>query len=95
MPALAEISKSKWKHFSTAASREWHLKIITLLVHMLEKHFSSSSSQLLLDPDPTKRPSARDLCKHAVLREERTGRLAAQLRRELNVEKFRTAMLEK
>lgn len=61
---------------------------------MLEKHFSSSS-QLLLDPDPTKRPSARDLCKHAVLREERTGRLAAQLRRELNVEKFRTAMLEK
>ncbi|XP_019131710.1 wee1-like protein kinase 2 isoform X1 [Larimichthys crocea] len=51
--------------------------------------------QLLLDPDLTKRPSARDLCKHTVLREERTGRLAAQLRRELNVEKFRTAMLEK
>ncbi|XP_039989925.1 wee1-like protein kinase 2 isoform X1 [Xiphias gladius] len=51
--------------------------------------------QLLLDPDPTKRPSARELCKHTVLREERTGRLAAQLRRELNVEKFRTAMLEK
>ncbi|XP_044211688.1 wee1-like protein kinase 2 [Thunnus albacares] len=51
--------------------------------------------QLLLDPDPTKRPSARELCKHTVLREGRTGRLAAQLRRELNVEKFRTAMLEK
>ncbi|XP_053175220.1 wee1-like protein kinase 2 [Scomber japonicus] len=51
--------------------------------------------QLLLDPDPMKRPSARELCKHAVLREGRTGRLAAQLRRELNVEKFRTAMLEK
>ncbi|XP_022605698.1 wee1-like protein kinase 2 [Seriola dumerili] len=51
--------------------------------------------QLLLDPDPLKRPSARELCKHTVLREERTGRLAAQLRRELNVEKFRTAMLEK
>ncbi|KAM7396390.1 hypothetical protein PAMP_019434 [Pampus punctatissimus] len=51
--------------------------------------------QLFLDPDPAKRPSARDLCKHTVLREERTGRLAAQLRRELNVEKFRTAMLEK
>ncbi|XP_040894861.1 wee1-like protein kinase 2 [Toxotes jaculatrix] len=51
--------------------------------------------QLLLDPDPTKRPSARELCKHTVLRVERTGRLAAQLRRELNVEKFRTAMLEK
>ncbi|XP_029378511.1 wee1-like protein kinase 2 [Echeneis naucrates] len=51
--------------------------------------------QLLLDPDPTKRPSARELCKHTVLKEERTGRLAAQLRKELNVERFRTAMLEK
>uniref|UniRef100_A0A3Q3VX53 Wee1-like protein kinase n=1 Tax=Mola mola TaxID=94237 RepID=A0A3Q3VX53_MOLML len=51
--------------------------------------------QSLLDPDLTKRPSAKELCKHTVLREERTGRLAAQLRRELNVEKFRTAMLEK
>ncbi|KAM7002884.1 wee1-like protein kinase 2 [Tautogolabrus adspersus] len=51
--------------------------------------------QSLLDPDLTKRPSARELCKHTVLREERAGRLAAQLRRELNVEKFRTAMLEK
>ncbi|KAI3371582.1 hypothetical protein L3Q82_024152 [Scortum barcoo] len=51
--------------------------------------------QLLLDLDLTKRPSARELCKHTVLREERAGRLAAQLRKELNVEKFRTAMLEK
>ncbi|CAJ1057207.1 wee1-like protein kinase 2 [Xyrichtys novacula] len=51
--------------------------------------------QSLLDPDLTKRPTAKELCKHTVLREERTGRLAAQLRRELNVEKFRTAMLEK
>ncbi|KAF3689086.1 Wee1-like protein kinase 2 [Channa argus] len=51
--------------------------------------------QLFLDPDPTKRPSARELCRHTVLREGRAGRLAAQLRRELNVEKFRTAMLEK
>uniref|UniRef100_A0A8D0CVF6 non-specific protein-tyrosine kinase n=1 Tax=Sander lucioperca TaxID=283035 RepID=A0A8D0CVF6_SANLU len=51
--------------------------------------------QLMLDPDLMKRPSARELCKHTVLREERTGRVAAQLRRELNVEKFRTAMLEK
>nr|AAZ06768.1 Wee1 kinase [Anabas testudineus] len=44
---------------------------------------------------PTKRPSARELCKHPVLREERNGRPAAKLRRELNVEKFRAAMLEK
>lgn len=64
-------------------------------MYALERHLSSSSSQLLLDADATKRPSARDLCKHTVLRGEGTGRLAAQLRRELNVEKFRTAMLEK
>ncbi|KAK5928393.1 hypothetical protein CgunFtcFv8_013460 [Champsocephalus gunnari] len=51
--------------------------------------------QLLLDPDLTKRPSARELCKHPVLREGRTGKVAARLRQELNVEKFRTAMLER
>ncbi|XP_056138189.1 wee1-like protein kinase 2 [Lampris incognitus] len=51
--------------------------------------------QLLLDPEPTKRPSAKALCKHPVLGKERTERLAAELRKELNVEKFRTAMLEK
>ncbi|XP_028264155.1 wee1-like protein kinase 2 isoform X2 [Parambassis ranga] len=51
--------------------------------------------QLLLDPNPMKRPSARELCKHTALREKRKERLAAELRRELNVEKFRTAMLEK
>ncbi|XP_049429346.1 wee1-like protein kinase 2 isoform X4 [Epinephelus fuscoguttatus] len=51
--------------------------------------------QSLLDPDLTKRPSARELCKHTILRQERTGVVAAQLRRQLNEEKFRTAMLEK
>lgn len=61
----------------------------------LLKMFFFSPRQLLLDPDLTKRPSARELCKHTVLREDRTGRVAARLRRELNVEKFRTAMLEK
>ncbi|XP_056622103.1 wee1-like protein kinase 2 isoform X1 [Triplophysa dalaica] len=49
----------------------------------------------MLDPDPTLRPSASALCRHNVLRKERTGKLAAQLRRELNVEKFRTAVLER
>ncbi|XP_072290847.1 wee1-like protein kinase 2 [Eucyclogobius newberryi] len=51
--------------------------------------------QLLLDPDPAKRPSAKELCKHPVLKDEGQGKLAAQLRKELNVERFRTAMLEK
>ncbi|RXN18228.1 wee1 kinase 2 isoform X1 [Labeo rohita] len=49
----------------------------------------------LLDPDPTTRPSASALCRHDVLRKERAGKLAAQLRKELNVEKFRTAVLER
>uniref|UniRef100_A0A3B3Z8M6 Wee1-like protein kinase n=1 Tax=Periophthalmus magnuspinnatus TaxID=409849 RepID=A0A3B3Z8M6_9GOBI len=50
--------------------------------------------QLLLDPDPAKRPSAKELCKHPVLKDEGPGKLAAQLRKALNVEKFRSAMLE-
>ncbi|XP_051727050.1 wee1-like protein kinase 2 isoform X3 [Ctenopharyngodon idella] len=49
----------------------------------------------MLDPDPTTRPSASALCRHDVLRKERAGKLAEQLRKELNVEKFRTAMLER
>ncbi|XP_053533956.1 wee1-like protein kinase 2 isoform X1 [Ictalurus punctatus] len=51
--------------------------------------------QMMLDPDPAVRPTASALCRHPVLRRETTGKLAAQLRRELNVEKFRTAMLER
>lgn len=50
--------------------------------------------QLLLDPDPEKRPSAKELCKHPGLKSDGPGKLA-QLQKELNVEKFRTAMLEK
>ncbi|XP_060734600.1 wee1-like protein kinase 2 [Tachysurus vachellii] len=55
----------------------------------------SNLLQTMLDPDPAVRPSASALCRHPVLRRERAGKLAAQLRRELNVEKFRTAMLER
>ncbi|XP_061532875.1 wee1-like protein kinase 2 isoform X2 [Phycodurus eques] len=76
---------------------EWH-HLREGNLPMLPRELSAAFQgllKLLLDPDPTKRPSARELCKHSVLRQERAGRLAAQLRRELNVEKFRTAMLEK
>ncbi|XP_076848325.1 wee1-like protein kinase 2 [Brachyhypopomus gauderio] len=51
--------------------------------------------QMMLDPDPAERPSASVLCRHPVLCRERSAKLAAQLRKELNVEKFRTAMLER
>ena len=51
--------------------------------------------QALLDPEPSKRPSASALCRHPVLRKERADKLTAQLRLELNEEKFRTAMLER
>lgn len=50
--------------------------------------------QLLQHPDPEKRPSAKELCKHPVLKDDGPGKIA-QLQKELNVEKFRTAMLEK
>ena len=52
-------------------------------------------SQTLLDPEPSKRPSASALCRHPVLRKERADKRTAQLRLELNEEKFRTAMLER
>uniref|UniRef100_A0A4W4H6J2 non-specific protein-tyrosine kinase n=1 Tax=Electrophorus electricus TaxID=8005 RepID=A0A4W4H6J2_ELEEL len=55
----------------------------------------SNLIQMMLDPDPAARPSASALCKHPVLCRERSGKLAAQLRKELNVEKFRTAVLER
>ncbi|XP_061773954.1 wee1-like protein kinase 2 isoform X2 [Nerophis ophidion] len=76
---------------------EWH-RLREGKVPMLPMELSApfhSLIQSLLNSDVTKRPSAKELCKHSVLRQEKTGRLAAQLRQELNVEKFRTAMLEK
>ncbi|XP_049580190.1 wee1-like protein kinase 2 isoform X2 [Syngnathus scovelli] len=76
---------------------EWH-RLREGNLPMLPRELCAPLRDLLLlmmDPNPTKRPSAKELCKHSVLRQEKTGRLAAQLRRELNVEKFRTAMLEK
>uniref|UniRef100_A0A8C9SL52 Wee1-like protein kinase n=1 Tax=Scleropages formosus TaxID=113540 RepID=A0A8C9SL52_SCLFO len=51
--------------------------------------------KVLLDPEPTLRPSASALCRHPLLRREGAGKVAAQLRKELSVEKFRTAMLER
>ncbi|CAN2387239.1 non-membrane spanning protein tyrosine kinase activity, partial [Pristimantis euphronides] len=49
--------------------------------------------KMLIHPDPAVRPSAATLVKHPVLR--RSVGKAAQLQKELNVEKFKTAMLER
>ncbi|KAM4675749.1 wee1-like protein kinase 2 [Discoglossus pictus] len=49
--------------------------------------------KLLVHPDPNMRPSAGTLVKHSVLR--RSVGKAAQLQKQLNVEKFKTAMLER
>ncbi|XP_027536365.1 wee1-like protein kinase 2 isoform X2 [Neopelma chrysocephalum] len=49
--------------------------------------------KLMIHPDPVERPSATALTKHAVLRPSR-GK-ALQLQEELNVEKCKTAMLER
>ncbi|XP_054242600.1 wee1-like protein kinase 2 [Indicator indicator] len=49
--------------------------------------------ELMIHPDPVERPSATALTKHPVLRPSR-GK-AAQLQKQLNVEKCKTAMLER
>ncbi|KAG8540542.1 hypothetical protein GDO81_019094 [Engystomops pustulosus] len=49
--------------------------------------------KMLIHPDPASRPSAASLVKHPVLR--RSLGKAAQLQKQLNVEKFKTAMLER
>nr|XP_025045592.1 wee1-like protein kinase 2 isoform X1 [Pelodiscus sinensis] len=49
--------------------------------------------KLMIHPDPVARPSATALTKHPILRPS-LGR-AAQLQKQLNVEKFKTAMLER
>ncbi|XP_019370977.1 PREDICTED: wee1-like protein kinase 2 isoform X2 [Gavialis gangeticus] len=49
--------------------------------------------KLMIHPDPVTRPSATALTKHPVLRPS-LGK-AAQLQKQLNVEKFKTAMLER
>ncbi|MGH0119911.1 UNVERIFIED_CONTAM: hypothetical protein FKN15_059839 [Acipenser sinensis] len=50
--------------------------------------------EMLIHSDVSLRPSASGLCRHPVLRRG-TGKTAAQLLKELKVEKFRTAMLER
>ncbi|RXN01074.1 Wee1-like protein kinase 2 [Acipenser ruthenus] len=50
--------------------------------------------KMLIHSDVSLRPSASGLCRHPVLRRG-TGKTAAQLLKELKVEKFRTAMLER
>ncbi|XP_072340339.1 wee1-like protein kinase 2 isoform X4 [Scyliorhinus torazame] len=50
--------------------------------------------ELMVHPDPVERPSSAGLTRHPVLRRN-SKKLASQLRKELNVERFRTAMLER
>ncbi|XP_078272656.1 wee1-like protein kinase 2-A isoform X2 [Rhinoraja longicauda] len=48
----------------------------------------------LISPDPAHRPSSAALTRHPILRRN-SNKVASQLRKELNVERFRTAMLER
>lgn len=50
--------------------------------------------QLMVSPDPEKRPSAMALVKHSVLLSA-SRKSAEQLRIELNAEKFKNALLQK
>ncbi|KAL2093750.1 hypothetical protein ACEWY4_011062 [Coilia grayii] len=76
---------------------EWH-RLRQAHLPILPQKLSAAFKTLLqnlLDPDPALRPSASALGKHPSLRRKRPGKMAAELRKELNVEKFRTAMLER
>ncbi|XP_012688554.1 wee1-like protein kinase 2 [Clupea harengus] len=76
---------------------EWH-RLRQAHLPVLPQKLSAAFTSLLqglLDPDPALRPSDSALCRHPLLRRERAGNMAAELRKELNVEKFRTAMLER
>ncbi|XP_078423719.1 wee1-like protein kinase 2-A [Cetorhinus maximus] len=57
-------------------------------------HDFSSLLKLMIHPDPAERPSSAGLTRHPTLRRN-SRKLASQLRKELNVERFRTAMLER
>ncbi|XP_078509779.1 wee1-like protein kinase 2 [Lissotriton helveticus] len=73
----------------------WHL-IRKGNLPSIPQCFSEAFYQLLqslIHPDPIARPSAALLVKHPVLR--RSVGKAAQLQKQLNVEKFKTAMLER
>ncbi|XP_066490549.1 wee1-like protein kinase 2 [Tiliqua scincoides] len=63
---------------------------------LIPQHLSRGFTELLklmIHPDPVARPSATAITKHPVLRPS-LGK-AAQLQKQLNVEKFKTAMLER
>ncbi|XP_063052974.1 wee1-like protein kinase 2 [Engraulis encrasicolus] len=76
---------------------EWH-RLRQGQLPSLPQKLSAAFRTLLqdmIDPDPAVRPSASVLGKHPSLRRKRAGKIAAELRKELNVEKFRSAMLER
>ncbi|KAJ8269077.1 hypothetical protein COCON_G00116840 [Conger conger] len=76
---------------------EWH-RLRQAQLPVLSQKLSpafQSLIQMLLHPEPHLRPSASALCRHPLLRRESAKKIASQLRKELNVEKFRTAMLER
>uniref|UniRef100_UPI00398ED849 wee1-like protein kinase 2 n=1 Tax=Pristiophorus japonicus TaxID=55135 RepID=UPI00398ED849 len=57
-------------------------------------HDFFSLLKLMISPDPVERPSSAGLTRHPVLHRN-SRKLASQLRKELNMERFRTAMLER
>ncbi|XP_064198977.1 wee1-like protein kinase 2 [Anguilla rostrata] len=76
---------------------EWH-RLRQAHLPVLSQELSpafQSLIQMLLRPEPNLRPSASALCRHPLLRREGAQKIASQLRKELNVERFRTAMLER
>ncbi|KAJ8261904.1 hypothetical protein GJAV_G00159800 [Gymnothorax javanicus] len=76
---------------------EWH-RLRQAQLPVLPEELSSgfkSLMEMLLRPEPSSRPSASALCRHPLLRRQSSQKMALELRKELNVERFRTAMLER
>lgn len=68
--------------------------MVLLLLKLNPLNVFSLSLQLMIHPEPGRRPSASDLIKHPVLLT--AARMSAdQLRVELNAEKFKNALLQK
>ncbi|MGH0123314.1 UNVERIFIED_CONTAM: hypothetical protein FKN15_067763 [Acipenser sinensis] len=102
------VSSARGRGAATAASvstrsclclRHLHQQRMNTCWFRLNRHGRTAcrsqlhQQRMLIHSDVSLRPSASGLCRHPVLRRG-TGKTAAQLLKELKVEKFRTAMLE-
>uniref|UniRef100_A0A4W3J5Y7 Protein kinase domain-containing protein n=1 Tax=Callorhinchus milii TaxID=7868 RepID=A0A4W3J5Y7_CALMI len=86
----AEVERLPYNNVAWHFIRKGNLPTIPLQL----SHEFYGLLKLMVHPNPIERPSAAALTKHPTLRRT-MGKSAAQLHKELNIECFRTAMLER